>query len=166
MSLWPSGYRSWLQIMRSLVWHHWRCSSAHGCIALYCTEPWGWSGGAKVLRILRHRGVQMILADSWVRPAILVAGKDRGGMFLFLQFLHFHFCSSFFPVPLFHLFYYSISFLPFSGRWHKMTHKGWHVVKCQHNQSVHRAFNYHHSIVSIWLKLCWKGLWRLHIPQN
>ena len=28
----------------------------------------------------------------------------RGGMFLFLLFLHFH--SSFFPVPLFYLFYY------------------------------------------------------------
>ena len=32
--------------------------------------------------ILRHRGVQLILAYSWVRPAILVAGKGRRGMFL------------------------------------------------------------------------------------
>ena len=53
-----------------------------------------------------HRGVQLILAYSWARPAILVAGKGRGGMFLFLLFLHFHSCSSFFPVPLFHLFDY------------------------------------------------------------
>ena len=30
----------------------------------------------------------------------------------------------------------SISLLPFSGRWHKMTHKVWHVIKPQHNQSV------------------------------
>ena len=75
----------------------------------------GWSGGAKVLCILDHRGVQLILAYSWVRPAILVVGKGRGGMFLFLLFLHFHSCSSFFPVPLFHLLYSSISFLPFSG---------------------------------------------------
>ena len=28
----------------------------------------------------------------------------------------------------------SISFLPFSGRWHKMTHKGWRDLKPQHNQ--------------------------------
>ena len=56
--------------------------------------------------ILCHRGVQLILAYSWARPAILVAGKGRGGMFLFLLFLHFHSCSSFFPVPLFHLFDY------------------------------------------------------------
>ena len=67
---------------------------------------WGWSGGAKVLCILHHRGVQLILAYSWARPAILVVGKGRGGMFLFLLFLHFHSCSSFFPVPLFHLLYY------------------------------------------------------------
>ena len=30
----------------------------------------------------------------------------------------------------------SISFLPFSGRQHKMTHKGWYVVALQHNQTV------------------------------
>ena len=34
----------------------------------------GWSGGAKVSCILCHRGVQLILAYSWVRSAILVAG--------------------------------------------------------------------------------------------
>ena len=65
----------------------------------------GWSGGAKVLCILHHWGVQLILAYSWARPAILVVGNGRGGMFLFLLFLHFHSCSSFFPVPLFHLLY-------------------------------------------------------------
>ena len=61
----------------------------------------GWLGGAKVLCILRHRSVRLILAYSWAKPAILVAGKGRGGMFLFLLFLHFHSCSSFFPVLLF-----------------------------------------------------------------
>ena len=39
---------------------------------------------AKVSCILFHQGVQLILASSWARPAILVAGKGRGGMFLFL----------------------------------------------------------------------------------
>ena len=73
----------------------------HGCQG----AGGGWSGGAKVLCILHHRGVQLILAYSWARPAILVVGKGRGGMFLFLLFLHFHSCSSFFPVPLFYLFY-------------------------------------------------------------
>ena len=42
----------------------------------------------------RHRGVQLVLAYSWARPAILVAGKGRRGMFLFLLFL------TFTPVPL------------------------------------------------------------------
>ena len=32
--------------------------------------------------ILRHWGVQLILAYSWVRPAILVAGKGRGNVFI------------------------------------------------------------------------------------
>ena len=42
----------------------------------------GWLGGAKMACILHHWGVQLILAYSWARPAILVAGKGRGGMFL------------------------------------------------------------------------------------
>ena len=46
----------------------------------------GWSAGAC---ILRNRGVRLILAYSWARPAILVTDKGRGGMFSFLQFLHF-----------------------------------------------------------------------------
>ena len=71
---------------------------------IYYCSLLGWSGGAKVSCILCHRGVQLILAYSWARPAILVAGKGREVMFLFLLFLHFHSCSSFFPVPLFHLF--------------------------------------------------------------
>ena len=58
----------------------------------------GWLGSAKVSCILRHRGVQLILAYSWARPAILVAGKGRWGIFLFLLFLHFHSCS-FLPYP-------------------------------------------------------------------
>ena len=95
----------------------------------------GWSGGAKVSCTSGHRGVQLILAYSWARPAILVAGKGRRGMFLFLLFLHFHSCSSFFPVLSFiYSTISSISFLPVSGRRHKMTHKGWCVVKPQHNQ--------------------------------
>ena len=87
---------------------------------------WGeWSGGAKVSCTSRHRGVQLILAYSWARPAIVVAGKGRRGVFLFLLFLHFHSCSSFFPVLSFiSSATSSISFLPFSGRRHKMTHKG------------------------------------------
>ena len=49
----------------------------------------GWgegSGGVKVSCILRHRGVQLILAYSRARPVILVAGKGRGGRFLFFSF--------------------------------------------------------------------------------
>ena len=76
------------------------CQMLHFMIVLI---PYlGWLGGAEVC-ILRHRGVQLILAYSWTRPAIFVAVKGRGGMFLFLLF---HSRSSFFPLPLFHLLYY------------------------------------------------------------
>ena len=53
---------------------------------------WGWLGGAKALFIPHHWGVQLILTYSWARPAILVAGKGRGGMFLLCFF-------TFIPVP-------------------------------------------------------------------
>ena len=32
--------------------------------------------------ILRHCGVELILAYSWARPAILVAGKGRRNVFM------------------------------------------------------------------------------------
>ena len=76
------------------------------CQSDYLIQVVGWLGGAKVSCILCHWGIQLILACSWARPAILVAGKGSWGMFLFQLFLHFHSCSSFFPVLLFHLFFY------------------------------------------------------------
>ena len=96
----------------------------------------GWLGEANVSCLLRHRAVHLILAYSWARSAILAIGKGGGGMFLFILILYFHSFSSFSPVPLFHLLYYLCSLwnLPFPGRWHKMTHKGWHAIKPQHNQ--------------------------------
>ena len=82
-------------------------------------------GCGKDVVYLSHRGVQLILAYSWARPAILVAGKGRGGMFYFFCFF------TFIPVPLSSLSLSFIStavssvpFLPFSGRRHKMTQKG------------------------------------------
>ena len=91
----------------------------------------GWCEGVMYLVSPGHP----ILAYSWARPAILVVGKGRGGMFLFCFF-------SFIPVPHSSLFLSfisstisSISFLPFSGRRHKMTHKGWRVFKPQHKAS-------------------------------
>ena len=90
----------------------------------------GWSGGAKVSCILSHRGVQMILAHSWASLAILGAGKGIGGMFYYYYYYFFCFFT-FIPVPLSSLplslissTISSIFFLPFSGRRHKMTHKG------------------------------------------
>ena len=100
MMLWTTGTR----VKAKTLSMTYMARQYNGPIHLYLAT-WGWSGGAKVLCILHHWGVQLILAYSWARPAILVVGKGRGGMFLFLLFLHFHSCSSFFPVPLFHLLY-------------------------------------------------------------
>ena len=44
----------------------------------------------------------------------------------------------------------SISFLPFFGRQHKMTHKGWRVVKPQHNQSMFCVYTVWHSDSTFW----------------
>ena len=46
--------------------------------------------GGWVSCVLHHRGVQLVLAYSWARPAVLAAGMGRGGMFLVLLFLYFH----------------------------------------------------------------------------
>ena len=49
------------------------------------------------------------LGKLQAQPAIFIAGRGSGGMFLFLLFLHFHSCSSFFPVPIFYLLFMSFS---------------------------------------------------------
>ena len=82
----------------------------------------GWCEG---VLYLTSPGRPTVLAYSWARPAILVAGKGRGGCFYFFCFF------TFISVPLSSLSLSFISstissifFLPFSGRRHKMTHKG------------------------------------------
>ena len=98
----------------------------------------GGSGVAKVSRILRHQGVQLILASSWARPAILVAGKGRGGKFYFFCFFTFMI-----PLPLSSLslcfIYSTISCLPF--HWEKTQNDP--IVKLQHNQSVMHPCKWH-----------------------
>ena len=95
---------------------------------------WGWSGVAKVSCILLHRSVQLILGYSKAKPAILVAGKGRRGMFLFLLFLHFHSHSSFFPFPLCHLLYCLFYlFSPFLWEMTQNDPQGLTCIKPQHN---------------------------------
>ena len=89
---------------------------------------WGGSGVVKVSCVLHHRGIQLILACSWARLAVLVAGKGRGECFYFFCF------SPFIPVPLY--------------RWHKMTHKGWHVIKPQHSQSTGNKILWKREIIN------------------
>ena len=100
------------------------------CFWIYFFTSLGVVGWGKGVVYLDHWAVQLILAYSWARPAILAVGKGRGGMFLFLLFHHTHSFSSFCPVPLFRLLYYL--FPPFLWETNKMTHKDWHVVEPQH----------------------------------
>ena len=74
---------------------------------------------------------------SLAMPTILVAGKGKGEMFYFFCFF------TVIPVPLSSLSLSSISstissicFLPSSGRRHKMTHKGWRIVKPHQNPCI------------------------------
>ena len=60
---------------------------------------------AKMSCILHQQGVQLVLAYSWARLAILEAGKGRGGCFYFFCFF------PFIPVPLSSL---SLSFISFT----------------------------------------------------
>ena len=118
----------------------------HFC-GLYQCVKWGWSDGAKVSCILCHWGDHLISAYSLVRLAILVAARVEGKCFY--CFCFFTFVAG--PLSSLSLSFISstissISFLPFSGRRHKMTHKGWHVVKPQHNHSNQRHFSEYHNI--------------------
>ena len=49
--------------------------------------------------ILHHRGIQLILAYSWARPAILVAGKGRGWNVFISSVSSLSFLFLFLPYP-------------------------------------------------------------------
>ena len=59
----------------------------------------GRSGGAMVSCSLHHQGVQLILAYSWTRPGILVAGKGRGGDVFISSVSSLSFLFLFLPCP-------------------------------------------------------------------
>ena len=46
---------------------------------------WRWLGVVKMSCILHQQGVQLILAYSWPRPVVLVAGKGEGNVFFFIS---------------------------------------------------------------------------------
>ena len=77
----------------------------------------------------------LILAYSWARPAIHAAGKGSRGIFLFCFFTFMNFSLSLLSLSFISCTTSSVSLLPFSGRWHKMTHKGWCIVKPQHKET-------------------------------
>ena len=81
---------------------------------------------------------------------------EGGCCYFFCSFTLFHFPLSSLSLSFISSTISSVSFLPFSGRWHKMTHKEWRVVKLpQHNQSVKFLMeklrklskNYHHLLL-------------------
>ena len=84
-----------------------------------------WLDEAKVSSSVCHRVVQLILAYSWARPAVLAIGKGRGGMMLFNSVPSLSVISLFLPYPSLSCSLLSLVslLLPFSGRRHKMTHK-------------------------------------------
>ena len=66
------------------------------CSASISLHIWGWLGEAKVSCILRHRGVELILAYSLARLAILEAGKSSY-FFCFFTLIHYYSFSFSFP---------------------------------------------------------------------
>ena len=86
-----------------------------------------WPGYLSWLDHPRHPTDIDWLAYSWSTSAILEAGKGRGNVFIssFSSFIHFPLSSlslSFISSTIFSI---SPVRLPFSGRQHKMTYKGW-----------------------------------------
>ena len=116
---------------------------------------WGWSGCA-VSYISRHRGVQLILAYSWARPA-------RGQMFLFLLFLHFHSCSSFFPVPFFHLFYYL--FYLFSPFLLEMTQNDPHGLTCHETPTQSKNISIQVQVLKFPRYTMFENRWSSFCPE-
>ena len=109
----------------------------------------GWLGEAKVSCILYHQGVQLRLAYSWARPAILAAGKGRGGN-VFISSVVFHFCSfcTFSPVSLFHLLYY-LFYLSFPFLWETIQADPQELACCLNPNTINHLLKISLSMLSI-----------------
>ena len=115
--------------------------------ALFAKVSGGWFGLAKISCILHHTRASnwywlivgqglLSLQQVWLDRECLISSVSSL-LFIFLFPLYLSFISS--TISLLYLSFISstissISLLPFSGRQHKMTHKGWRVIKPQHNQ--------------------------------
>ena len=78
-SFWDLQTKNWLKINNPFIYS----LQKRQCLVTKLTTVWllkGCFGKANVSCILRHRGVQLILAYSRARPVILAAGKCRGGI--------------------------------------------------------------------------------------
>ena len=104
---------------------------------------WGWFGGCEaVVYLMSPRrptdiGLQLGKGQLSLRRWKRGTGKSEKCFHFFCFFTFLSFLFLFLPRLSFISSIIScISFLPFSGRQQKMTHKGLCVVKLQHNQSI------------------------------
>ena len=93
------------------------------CDFVQSTVEEGVVGWCKGVLYLRHWGVQLVLAYSWARPAILQVRVEGECFYFFLFFTFIPFSLSSLSLCFITSTISSISFLPFSVRGHKMTNK-------------------------------------------
>ena len=92
-----------------------------------------------MLCILHHWGVQLILAYSWARPAILVVGKGRGGNVFISSVSSLSFLFLFLPCPSLSSPLLSLlSLFSLSLGDEQNDPQGLTVVKPQHNQNAEK----------------------------
>ena len=92
----------------------------------FLTSPWGWLGEAKVSCVRASNWYWLTVGQGLLPlPQVVVEGECYY-FFCFFTFIHF-------PLSPLSLSFISstiasVSLFPFSGRRHKVTHKGWRVI--------------------------------------
>ena len=126
--MWDAGWCPLNSLIRSLVKKH--CNTWIVGVVRWC------EGVVYLMSQGRPTDIGLQLGKACYPCSIRVEG-DCFYFFCFFTLI---------PVPLSSLFLSFISstissiiLLPFSGRRHKMTHKGWRVIKPKHNQSIHES---------------------------
>ena len=116
------------------------CILLHRGIQLILANSWGRPANL-VSCILLHRGVQLILANSWGRPANLAVGKSRGGGGdIFISSVS-SLSSGFLFLPCSSLSSPLLSLLSPPFLWDTTQNDLQGLIKPGHNQKLHRGLS-------------------------
>ena len=125
-----------MQLHKHIQWQHSFVEILYGHCLTCRFKNVGWLSEVKVSCSFCHRGAKLILAYITVGQGLLSLQQvsvEGECCYFFSSFTFFHCPLSSLPLSFIFSTISSVSFLPYFGRRHQMSYKGWHQVSFSPN---------------------------------